>query len=550
MLWNLNISHRLQLTSDQRVMREMSRRNSSAALTLLGAVLLLIGRLAAAVPVRDIAPGPYKPNWDSIAQTACPEWFRDAKLGLWARWGPQSVPARGDDYARNLYLSALDVRTGKAHPDFTYQVEHYGPPSQTGFKDVIRSWTASRWEPDSLMALYRRAGARYFVALANDSDNFDCYNSKYQSWNSVAVGPHQDIVGRWAEAARAAGLHFGVSVHAARAWTWFEPAQGSDHTGPLAGRSYDGRRNLSDGLGLWWNGLNPQELYAQNHPLGAPPDDAYITKFYLRTKDLIDHYQPDLLDFDTVSLPFGEAGLSLAAHYYNTGLMVHAGKAEVVLNAHQLQSDRRTAVVESYERSASDRLMPDPWQAETSIGQWQYKTGQPYRSVTQIVRMLVDVVSKNGNLLLDLPLRGDGTLDDDEQVFLNGLGQWMDSNAEGLYGTRPWKIFGEGPSPPPPAILADARATYTPQDIRFTQTKDGRMLYAFFFGWPPDGKLTVRSLAQTDTGSGMSGPRLASLTLLGSREVIPWTQDAAGLHVTLPAHAPNAHACALKLVFE
>jgi hypothetical protein len=184
-----------------------------------------------------------------------------------------------------------------------FHVQTYGHPSKVGFKDICNLWKAEKWDPEKLIALYRRAGAKYFVALANHHCNFDCYASKYQPWNSVAIGPKKDIVGGWATAARKAGLRFGVTVHAARSWNWYEVAQGADATGPMQGIAYDGKLTKADGKGQWWEGLDPQDLYAQNHRPGEKPSPAYCEKFFQRTLDLIDSYQPDLLYFDDGVLP-------------------------------------------------------------------------------------------------------------------------------------------------------------------------------------------------------------------------------------------------------
>ncbi len=518
--------------------------------------LLPAGRLPAAAPavapVREIAPGPFQPDWNSLARYRCPEWFRDAKLGFWACWDAQSVPEKGDDYGRNLYIPT-DPRVSRPNADYIWQLDHYGHPSQSGFKDVIRRWTADQWEPEKILSLFQRAGARYFVALANDHDNFDCYNSQYQSWNSVAQGPHRDIVGVWAAAARAAGLRFGVAAHAADAWSWFEPAQHADTTGPFFGVGYDGRLTSVDGHGQWWDGLDPQDLYAQNHLPGEKPSADYVTKFFLRTRDLIDRYHPDLLDFDSAELPLGEAGLNLAAHFYNSSLPLNQGRMGAVLTARQVRPLRRASLVETLERASTDQPRPDPWQAVSSLGQWQYRAGQEYRTAPDLVRLLVDVVSKNGNLLLNVPLRGSGIPDASEVRILDGLTDWMGIHGEGIYSTRPWKIFGEGPASTRPALdgsVPEGRLTFTAQDFRFTQSKDGHTLYAFFFGWPPGGRLTVKSFARTGAAGDLLAQRIGSLTLLGSSAAIPWTQDATGLQVTLPVAAPNNFACALKLTLE
>lgn len=194
-----------------------------------------------------------------------PDWFRDAKFGIWAHWGPQCQPECGDWYARGMYQEGSD--------QYKYHVEKYGHPSKFGFKDVINEWKAENWNPEELVGLYKKAGAQYFVALANHHDNFDLYDSKYQKWNATRIGPKKDLIGGWARAAKNNKLSFGVSVHAAPAWLWYETAQRADKAGPYAGVPYDGKMGVNQGNGKWWDGYDPQELYAQNHPLSKNSQD-------------------------------------------------------------------------------------------------------------------------------------------------------------------------------------------------------------------------------------------------------------------------------------
>ncbi len=223
--------------------------------------------------------GPYRPTWDSLLQYDAPEWYRDAKFGIWAHWSPQCVPEAGDWYARNMYIQ------GQAQND--YHVEHYGPPSQFGYKDLCAQWTLLNWEPEALIERYKKVGARLFIALANHHDGFDAWGSKHQPWNAANHGPHRDVVGEWAAAARKQGMRFGVTVHQARNWWWFQPSHGADKSGPLAGVPYDGRMTKVEGKGQWWDGLDPQTLYGVKHPLDALPDASYVKNFYDRTRDLI-----------------------------------------------------------------------------------------------------------------------------------------------------------------------------------------------------------------------------------------------------------------------
>ena len=508
--------------------------------------------------------GKFAPTWESLAQYETPEWFRDVKFGIWAHWGPQCEPEQGDWYARHLYLEKLP---SWGHNVSQWHREHYGHPSEFGFKDVIHRWKAEKWDPDKLVALYQRAGAQYFFALANHHDNFDLWDSKYQPWNSVHLGPQQDLIGGWARAARAHGLRFGVSVHAAHAWSWYEPSQGADTAGALAGVPYDGKLTKADGKGKWWDGLDPQDLYEQRHApspdfanadaIGprwdwgngvSVPDAAYCEKFYNRTVDLINRYQPDLVYFDDTALPLwpvSDAGLKIAAHFYNSSMRAHGGKLEAVLFGKVLNEQQRRCMVWDIERGQSNVIEPRPWQTDTCLGNWHYDRAvyekHGYKSVQTVIQTLADVVSKNGNLLLNVPVRGDGTIDDDELAVVEGIAAWMDVNKEAIFGTRPWKVFGEGPASEKTAPLTaqgfneGKGQPFTPADVRFTAK--GEILYAISLGRPA-APLVIKSLGRN---AGRANHPVARVEQLGSAEKIAFTQDGAALVITpaaLPAGTP------------
>ncbi|PTY03248.1 alpha-L-fucosidase [Opitutaceae bacterium EW11] len=550
-----------------------------ASLCLTSALALACGtfRLGAAAPganpARKLAPGPYQPNWDSLTNNyRTPEWFRDAKFGIWAHWSAQCVPEQGDWYARNMYQ--------QGERQYEYHVKHYGHPSKFGFMELDNLWKAERWDPEKLMELYQRAGARYFVALANHHDNFDNYNSKYHEWNSVRVGPKKDLIGIWAKTARAHGLRFGVSNHSAHAWHWFQTAYGYDAEGPMAGVRYDAATlTKADGVGKWWEGLDPQKLYTgpnikmpdglktiqeqrawheandrvwNENPPAMNPE--FTDTWFLRCQDLIDSYHPDLIYFDNTELPLGQAGLDITAHYYNANLKWHGGKLEGVINAKKMTPGHAHAVVPDIERGVATGIQPDAWQTDTCIGSWHYErrlfTEHKYKTVGQVVRMLVDIVSKNGNLLLSVPIRGDGTIDEDEIAFLQGMARWMNVNSEGIYATRPWSTYGEGPSTTEQHEAGhfggarDVRSKpYTAEDIRFT--KKGDSLYAFVLAWPEDRTVVIHSLGQG--ASTAAGHTIEEVRLLGVAEPLKFEQDASGLKIHLPEKAPSEHAVALKI---
>ena len=509
----------------------------------------------AAPPGFGVAPGPFQPTWESLSSYRVPDWYRDAKFGIWAHWGPQCQPEMGDWYAQRMYQ--------EKNAAYRFHVEKYGHPSKFGFKDVIHEWKADKWEPEKLMALYKRAGAKFFAAMANHHDNLDMFDSKYQPWNSVAIGPGKDIVGGWAKAARSAGLKLAVSCHGDRAWSWYQDAQRADTSGPMAGVPYDGTLGKADGKGLWWEGLDPQDLYAQYHPIGKynwqqtgepPLDKAYIEKFFNRTIDLIDKYRPDLLYFDDTVLPIypaSDIGLRIAAYFYNTSMARNRGRLEAVITGKGLNADERRALVFDVERGVTQGGEVLPWQTDTCIGSWHYERRvfeqHRYKTAGQVVQMLIDIVSKNGNLMLSIPVRGDGTIDEDELKVVEGLAAWMGPNGEGIFGTRPWKVYGEGPSvasPAPRGQFGGARDVrpYTSEDIRFTAKGD--VLYAFAMSWPENGTLTIKSLAR---GSVEFPREIARVELLGARGPLVFAREASGLEVNLPAAKVGDHAHALKI---
>ena len=518
---------------------------------------------------RVIAPGPFEATWQSlVANYKTPDWFRDAKFGMWAHWTAQCVPEQGDWYARRMYI--------QGDRDYDYHVKTYGHPSKFGFMEIDNLWKAEKWDPARLIGLYKRAGAKYFFGLANHHDNLDMYDSTHHAWNSVNVGPKRDIIGTWAKVAREAGLRFGVTNHASWASRWWQPAYGYDGEGPLAGVRYDAYTlTKADGNGKWWDGLDPQDLYTGNSvkmPDGLSsaaavrawyvantslarsnpmPSDSFCENWYQRCKELVEKYQPDVLYFDTNELPLGQAGLDVVAHYYNLSAARNGGRADVIVNGKHILPEHVGAFVEDIERGRADRILPAPWQTDTCIGDWHYNralyTENRYQTVGTIVGMLTDIVSKNGNLMLNIPLRGDGSIDEHEETFLAGLTAWMDVNSEGIYSTRPWKIYGEGPSttarPTTRGLGRGAAPAYTSQDIRFTTKVD--TLYAFVGAWPESGIVLIKSLG-TESPQ-LSGAKVTSVSLLGSDGKLTWTQGAQGLSISLPDKPPSEHAVTLKI---
>jgi alpha-L-fucosidase len=466
-----------------------------SALTLFVCTAFTVSAQNVNLPMKE---GKFKPTDESLKQYQYPAWFRDAKFGIWAHWGPQAVPRHGDWYARNMYIEGND--------DYNDHLKRYGHPSVSGYKDIIPLWKAERWNPEELMKLYKRVGARYFVSMGSHHDNFFLWNSQLHKWNSVNMGPKRDVVGEWQKAAKKEGLPFGVSEHLAASFTWFQTAHGADTKGDKAGVAYDGN--------------NPQyaDLYHQRAYFGDDKwmsnDINYQKEWYGYVKELIDNYHPDLLYSDS-SIPFNnEVGRTMIAHYYNQSLD-DKGNPTVVYTCKEESNGRFARDVE---RGIADDISPYPWQTDTSIGDWFYRTGQKYKSADEVIQMLVDIVSKNGNLLLNVVQTPEGDLEPDVMNILEGIASWMKTNSVAIYGTRPWSVYGEGPS----MLKAQEKGTfgglkdvrkYQAGDVRFT--KKGNTLYVFAMEHP-EGDITVASILETQ--------KVKSVKMLGMKDRVKWSQ--------------------------
>lgn len=504
-----------------------------------------------------VASGKFQPTWESLQQYEFPAWFRDAKFGIWAHWGPQCQPEHGDWYARNMYAQYRKDGT----PNGVYQdhLKNYGHPSVFGFKDVMPLWKAENWDPGQLLRLYKKAGAKYFMALANHHDNMDTWDSKYQPWNSLNMGPKKDLIAGWEKATRDAGLRFAVSVHAARAWGWNDGSKSSDKDGPKAGVPYDGNQTAADGKGKWWDGLDPQDLYAQNHGPKDKESANYKRKLFNRTMDLVNRYHPDMLYFDDDiygGMPFlrddPAISLGITAHFYNTNMARNGGKLEALVAAKKIKPEQKKCLLFDIERGGADEILPQPWQTDTCIGSWHYDKGtgerNGYKKAPDVIRMLADIVSKNGNLMLSIPVRGDGTIDQNEVKFLEEMGAWLDVNGEAIYATRPWNIFGEGPVMEDAAVHLRTGEVIEKKvrplgvdDIRFTASKDGKTLYAIVCDVPQH-EVILKSLAS-------SKAKVKSVELLGGGKA-QWQQGDTGLAIQPAASWPSKHAVAYRIRFS
>jgi|SRR5579871_700525 len=468
-----------------------------------------------------IAAGPFKASLDSLKGNKYPSWFTKGKLGIWAHWGPQCVPMEGDWYARLLYEEGGN--------DYKDHVARYGHPSKTGYKDIIPLWKAEKWDPERLMRLYKAAGAKYFVSMGVHHDNFDLWNSTYHRWNAVKMGPHRDVVGEWQRAAKKEGLHFGVSEHLGASFTWFQVSHTADKTGPLAGVPYDGADPAY------------QDLY---HEPALPGDKGWYStdprwhaQWYRRIKDLVDQYHPDLLYSDG-GIPFGPVGQQLVAHFYNSNIAFNHGRQEAVYTCKQISNGRWA---QDLERGVQGKIETYPWQTDTSIGDWFYNKHWKYRDAAWVLHTLIDVVSKNGNLLINVVQRPDGTLDPEAEKILAEMADWMSVNSESIYDTTPWLTYGEGPTHAKGGSFKEDFA-FTGKDVRFAQ-KGSRTLYATLMGNPGAGEMVLESLAHVP----LATASIRDVKVLGAKGTVKWSWERDGLHVSMPAERLSEIAVVIKI---
>ena len=478
--------------------------------------------------------GPFEPSWRSLKNYKVPKWFQDAKFGIFIHWGVYSVPAFDNEwYPRNMYI--------QGHPAYEHHIKTYGPHKEFGYKDFIPMFTAENWDPDEWAKLFRRAGARYVVFVAEHHDGFALWDCSYTRWNSVRMGPKRDIVKELSEAVREQGLIFGVSYHRAEHWWFFEPGMhfDSDVKDPRFFDLYGPAKPAS---------LDPFEPPSEKN---VPPDKEFLNDWLLRAIELVDKYRPQVFYFDWwINNPAFEPYLRFfAAYYYNRAEQWDLG---VVINYKIRAFPQGTAVL-TLERGTAADIMKYPWQVDTSVCKksWGYIKDHDYKPVSWIVHDLIDVVSKNGCLLLNIGPKPDGTIPDEQKRILNNIGSWLNVNSEAIYNTRPWKVYGEGPVKVTTGQFTDTkRAPYTSRDIRFT-TKYiypyGNVLYAIFMDWPENGILEIKSLG---SNLRLFNGKIKFIELLGSNEPLEWHLDEASLKVRLPKERPCEYAYVLKIVSE
>lgn len=470
-----------------------------------------------------IAKGPFSANWESLKAYKVPQWYIDGKFGIFIHWGLYAVPAFANEwYPRHMYI--------KDTPEYKHLLETYGAHTKFGYKDFIPLFKAEKFSPDAWAELFKNSGARFVMPVAEHHDGFAMYDSDVSDWTAAKMGPKRDLIGDLAKAVRSKEMVFAVSSHRAEHWWFFD-----------GGMKFPSDVQDSKYAGLY----GPAQMAsADSHNSDAwkskdwqpRPDKAFLDDWLIRCCEIVDKYRPQVVWFDwwieqNVFEPYLQ---KFAAYYYNRGAEWGLG---VAIN-HKYDSFPEGVAVFDIERGQLNHIRPFFWQNDTSVSKnsWGYISHHEYKPVTWIIQDLVDIVSKNGALLLNIGPKPDGTIPEAEQMMLLEIGKWLSINAEAIYGTRPWRIYGEGPTEIPEGAFTDTkRSEFTGEDIRFT-TK-GDILYATVLAWP-EHALTIKSLADQT---------LKRVSLLGHEGGLDYSVDSRGLHVTMPLEKPCAHAFVLKI---
>lgn len=487
-------------------------------------------RLVKAPNTAETAP-PFEPTWDSLKRYEAPEWFRDAKFGIYAHWGVYSATggSRNTDwYSRNMY--------DPQHRNYADHLRNHGPVDEFGYKDLVPLFTGEKFNADEWVDLYVQSGARFAGPVAEHSDGFAMWDTELTPWNAKEMGPKRDVVREMEIAVRKRGLKFVTSLHHHWRWGWYPTWDSmTDCANPKYASLYGPKLPATA-----WGTQSPLEKKVNVMRPAPSPNAAFNDDWLARVKEVVTGYQPDLLWFDNRMEIIDETKRrEMVALYYNEAAKWNR---DVVLTFKRPDLVEGSATID-LERSRMPDIFPEPWLTDSSISSssWSYANDLEYYSTDRLIHDLIDIVSKNGCLLLNVAPAPDGTIPATQKERLLEIGQWLKTNGEAIYSTRPWTVFGEGPTSTPEGHLADLRFEgFTAQDIRFTRSKDGSAVYAILLGWPKDGYANIKSL-------GNQAGQINSVHLLATDQPLPFKQSAEGLRVELSDKPPGTHAFVPKL---
>ncbi|WP_194768461.1 alpha-L-fucosidase [Tamlana sp. I1] len=466
----------------------------------------------------------YEANWESLAKyDEAAEWFKDAKFGIYAHWGVMSVPAYANDwYARNMHIEGSN--------EYKHHVETYGEPSKFGYHDFVPMFKAEHFNAQVWADLFEKSGAKFAGLVAEHHDGWSNWGSKINPWNAVDKGPKRDVYGELSEAIHKKNMKLVASFHIARNLQIFkeQPAK--------------------------W--LNDTSYFPYNPKMPSSSDDPLLAKMYGniskekfsndwlgQLKEVIDNYSPDLIYFDSQTQKIPESyKKEFAAYYFNDAV----AKNKQVVFTHKEGEFPKSVSLEDFEKGRTNKITKDFWLTDetVSVGSWSYTNNLGLKKTNEIIHVLADVVSKNGALMLNVSPMANGIIPQNQQDILLEIGAWLKTNGEAIYGTRPWLVFGEGPTKQEKSGMFLDKITYTPQDVRYT--KKGDTIYAIILGWPGNDKaITLRSFTFEILGDQV--PEVKQVSVLGFNGLVPFAQDSKGLHFSTPNQKIEDKAFVIKI---